>query len=587
LGEVAGLAESLAASGIDNIAVQLQNQDQLLALLAGESYEKAIQTSLADSGLGLSVDFGSGQVDFLSLHLAEGQIILDVNSASAGTHLSTSLKDLQKLGVDALNVATNVQSVSLDLGSGGFQTQADGHFTKFNSASEIDVTLNASSVQGAMDAADLNNLHSLVSLGIDNLHLDLSNGVNDVTPPGTAANSALISALQTFESTGLDLSINLDAKDLQALQQVNFSFAGSDHVSFDLSSSGAMLQAVDGHDGFLGTGTHLSTSLSDLQKLGVDAVTGLEALGNHVQIDIGSGLIASSLPVFSKAAEVSLNLSNSQDLISITEEMAKALKEAGIDQLSMGWNSQLDGDEEALKAINSLTTAGLGFNLVAPATPVPPLDLSHSTDLDMMLQNTLAHGVKFSNDSDMGDLVRTLFDSGVANAKAMTGSHNVSISDDLASALYESGMITALPTVAGVEITAGTVLQMQTTFKAMAAMGVDKVASEFVGEELLHVNLGASIGELASLLHSFVAEDNNVATQKVFDHAAALYVGEADQNAVDTLQSLLDSGVLDKLHDLGVSQVVAQVVPTAVIPVGAHLEGTNMVFDLDILSKKQ
>ena len=185
----------------------------------------------------------------------------------------------------------------------------------------------------------------------------------------------------------------------------------------------------------------------------------------------------------------------------------------------------------------------------------------------------------------MGDLVQALFDSGVASAAAQATSHNVTISDDLASALYESGMLTALPE-AGVEIQAGTVLQMQTTFKAMAEMGVDKVASELAGSDLLHVNLGTTIADLANLLQSFVAEDSSVPTQKVFDHAAALYVGVTDQNAVDTLQSLLDSGVVDKLHDMGVSQVVAQVVPTAVVPLGAHIDGTNMVFDLDILSKK-
>jgi hypothetical protein len=37
---------------------------------------------------------------------------------------------------------------------------------------------------------------------------------------------------------------------------------------------------------------------------------------------------------------------------------------------------------------------------------------------------------------------------------------------------------------------------------------------------------------------------------------------------------------------MGVSQVVAQVVPTTVVPLGAHIDGNNMVFDLDILSKK-
>ena len=43
---------------------------------------------------------------------------------------------------------------------------------------------------------------------------------------------------------------------------------------------------------------------------------------------------------------------------------------------------------------------------------------------------------------------------------------------------------------------------------------------------------------------------------------------------------------LTGVHDMGVSQVVAQVVPTAVVPLGAYIDGTNMVFDLDILSKK-
>ena len=62
--------------------------------------------------------------------------------------------------------------------------------------------------------------------------------------------------------------------------------------------------------------------------------------------------------------------------------------------------------------------------------------------------------------------------------------------------------------------------------------------------------------------------------------------GSVDAGDLETLQSLLDSGVVDKLHDMGVSQVVAQVMPTTVVPLGAHIEGTNMVFDLDILSKK-
>jgi hypothetical protein len=577
--------QALGAAGIDNISVALQSEDQLIQLLSGTGNLGAIQSQLSDTGLGLSVNFGSGQVDFQSLSLdLQSNITLDVQAASAGTHLSTSLKDLQKLGVDAISVAGNIDTVSLDLGSGGFQTQADDNFVTFERSTGLDVTLNAAGGQGAFDAAAIDATDSLASMGIDNLNIDLANGLNDIASlglPGTPVDAALIDALQSLEISGLDLSVSLDAKDVLALQRADFSFAAADSITFDLSPDGATLVAVDGFTGLNGTGTHLSTSLADLQKLGVDAVTGIEALGNHLQVDLGAGFNESgSFVKFDDSADITLRIADSQDLSSISD-IAEALKASGIDHISMGWGNLLNEDQAA---INALSNVGIDLNMNG-ADNAAHLNLSANTDLDIMLQNALSQGVAFGNGHDMGDLVQALFDSGVVNAKAQAGSHNVTISDDLASALYESGMLTALPE-AGVEIEAGTLVQMQTTFKAMSEMGVDKVASELVGKELLQVNLGTSFEELANLLQSFVSEDGNVPTQKVFDHATSLNVGATDQNAVETLQSLLDSGVVDKLHDMGVSQVVAQVVPTAVVPLGAYIDGTNMVFDLDILSKK-
>jgi hypothetical protein len=52
------------------------------------------------------------------------------------------------------------------------------------------------------------------------------------------------------------------------------------------------------------------------------------------------------------------------------------------------------------------------------------------------------------------------------------------------------------------------------------------------------------------------------------------------------LQTLLDSGMASQLHDLGITKVVAQVAPTTVTTLGVTEDNGNMVFDLDILSKK-
>jgi hypothetical protein len=122
----------------------------------------------------------------------------------------------------------------------------------------------------------------------------------------------------------------------------------------------------------------------------------------------------------------------------------------------------------------------------------------------------------------------------------------------------------------------------------MAELGVDKVASDLAAGGLLHVNLGTTVDDLASLLQAFVAPDNHVPTQKVFDHAAELDVGALSGTAttVQTLQTLLESGLGSQLHDLGITKVVAQVAPTTVTTLGVTEDHGNMVFDLDILSKK-
>ena len=56
-------------------------------------------------------------------------VILNASAGSHSTHLSTSLKDLQKLGIDAVSVAAGTTAINLDLGSGFDTNIADGFTT--------------------------------------------------------------------------------------------------------------------------------------------------------------------------------------------------------------------------------------------------------------------------------------------------------------------------------------------------------------------------------------------------------------------------------------------------------------------------
>jgi hypothetical protein len=86
LGNVADLAQQLAAAGIDYIGI---NGDQAGSL----SITDAQASSLIGAGLAFSAG-GNGADDDITATVAEG--------VGTGTHLSTSLQDLQKLELLAL-----------------------------------------------------------------------------------------------------------------------------------------------------------------------------------------------------------------------------------------------------------------------------------------------------------------------------------------------------------------------------------------------------------------------------------------------------------------------------------------------------
>lgn len=388
-------------------------------------------------------------------------------------------------------------------------------------------------------------------------------------------------SLDVLAKAGVDLEINTrnynfntNAYDEQSnvsldlpvasLIEAGLHFAQEDHVTLSAATNAS--------------GTHITTSLKDLQKLGVDTVSSMPAVAMNIDLGTDGMLTAKDIPSFEKSLDLSLNLAKTQQLSEI-EAMAQALAEAGIDHISLS-QEQMQSDEAATQ---DLINAGIDFNVLVGSTPAVAATVNLTDTLDDVysivkdgvdvLSGMLAEG------ASLGDLVSTLSEAGIHRID-IDKPALVTIGDDLAAALYEAGMLNALPE-AGVEIDAGFADTLQTSLAAMANLGVDHVVAKAGAQ----VELGADISELASLLSHFVSDTDPTSTKAIFDHGAELNMGQVSGYTAETLQSLLESGMADQLHDLGISKVVAQVdMPPVQILGGSG--SSSFEFDLDILNSK-
>ncbi|MDH4483085.1 MAG: hypothetical protein QE279_10340, partial [Rhodoferax sp.] len=319
-------------------------------------------------------------------------------------------------------------------------------------------------------------------------------------------------------------------------------------------------------------GTHLGTSLKNLQHLGVDTVI---SSGHDINVDLGLGgaLSADHLPTFDRSLDVTLNLASGQHLSEI-EALADVLKQAGIDHIAMAQSELWDSGDDV--AIHALMSAGIDFNVsISAGTGKAPVHL------EQVAQHFVNEGVELlagmlDPNANMAELLKTLSQSGIHSVE-IDKPASVVVGDQLAAALSEAGMLQAMPD-ARVEIDAGMATQLQTSLKAMADLGVDHVASTAAAGSHIAMALGTDIKDIASVLQSFVSDTDHVSTKSIFDHAVDLYVGSAVEH--ETLQTLLDSGMGAKLAALGISKVVAQDLPP-VRAIGAVQENSDpFMFDL-------
>ena len=333
--EVAGLATDLADAGVDvigaadgtltvgdadfdtiiNAGLSFASETEVTAQLSNVSLTSLIadiDASLPDTGIDI-VDLVSnaasinetqaGDLISAGIHFASGDTI---TVQAQGTAMSTSLKDLQQLGVDVVLMDEAVvgapHDIELSLGTTG--TLSPTGIPTFSSS--YDVSLNIADTQVAEVAGLAAALHTA---GIDyiggadgsltvadaDLQTIFSNDLHfakatEVTAQFTA-NSGIDTLVTTFDAAelsvpGASTDFGVDIIDMTTntaaiteAQAGSLILAGVEFAAADVVTEQA-------------AGTQLSTTLKELQDLGVDHVNAAAALGAGHDIVLQLGNVA-------------------------------------------------------------------------------------------------------------------------------------------------------------------------------------------------------------------------------------------------------------------------------------------------------
>ncbi len=576
INELSSFSSGLAASGIDNVNLHVADQTALEAVFANSGFGTSFDSLIA-AGLNTSIDMtnnlaslNAAQASNLiaeGLHFASNDVVgLQIHAGDAtGTHLSTSLKELQKLGVDAVSVAAGGDThVGLDLGNvSSFDAASFSGLPVFDNG--LDVTLGVNSLDQLHGITNAAVEAALNSANIDSIQLNVADqAAFDSVWSSPANSSAFANDLASLHTAGLDVSaldvagsfinaqIHLTELQAASLNTAGLHFAANDFVSMDVAAA---------------QGTHLSTSMADLHKLGVDTLTITD--GEHIT-DLG--VMANSLT-------------------------SHGISHLGLSSSDMA-NSTVTAGSTLAQKVGTFDWAHSGIDFA--------LDVdSNVSTLVAMLENgvDVFNGQALSNTAKWGDLMGALHQSGLGNinlqntATTSAASANVVVSDELTGALYDAGMLHALPD-ANITLDVGTNKVLQTSLKAMLDLGVDKVQTD----HKVYVDLGldsATAHDMQGLFAAFT-HDSTVPTGGLFGGKEAGLV--VDQTTFNTMGASDVHTLVQQLSKLGITeidvlnnshvvthayQITAQTqVLSQVDILGTSSTGTDLaVFDTDILNK--
>ncbi len=578
----------LAALGIDHVLLNLADQSafdalfdsqpvlqaSLTATASASSFENSLDALREEPVSVTTIDMASNAV---ALTQAEAGFLFEqglefaandaVTLEASGTHLSTSLSELKKLGIDMVSLAGSdgPHDLNVNLGNGPNIDLSSG-LPSFGADADINVTLEvANNTQLHQVAQNINNLQQL---GVDEVQLnfasqsELQQFLNEDGLPAPQGGSLMdFTVNQVRNNNGVQLdtidiggfatagSAHLDELQLGSIINAGLNFASADFVTVDANAGST----------YLGIHTH------NLSQLGVDTV--------HIT-----------------------DLSSSTSLSSITT----AIQAAGVHTLGID-TSALQGSSALATNIDSFNwlASGVDFQLQVNAIPAVQTELGAAINLAQTEVNVIAlTGTGLTSASNFGDLIDALQSSGMSNVEVETGA-SVKINDDLSAALYESGMLHALPSTT-FAIDAGDSKVLNTSLKAMADLGVDEVLSA-QSVDKLYVGLGEN-ADIASIIAGFTHGSDAPVNDGLFSGKdAGLVVDQAtfDQfnqgDITDLLAKLFSLGfteidVLKGENDSESYQITAQT--QVLVPTDVQLLGVNDanalldVFGADILDKK-
>ncbi len=490
------------------------------------------------------------------IHFAADDTAVAVQAV--GTHLTTSLSSLQALGVDVVNVGVTSGEFVIGAGTGAIDF---AHLPTVVAAPAVQVGLAATSATFAgltptqitaeaalLHTAGFDNITAADStLAVDSaliqeLH---AGGMSFVTGVAVGAEgsaignvvSAIDQQIYTHNLDVLDLVSNTaDITDAQASSLIS---AG---IHFAADDTGVAVHAV---------GTHLTTSLHDLQALGVDLVhtDHTTNVSNTVVLDMGTGAFAgSTLPVFDTADHVQLNVLDTQ-LSSLETLITANANAANIDVLSVVLNDSIGTELGGLGVLDpSLHGHGLSVELnVAFA--------SSAVTLGMVLEaaDGIADPLALLHGQTLAD---ALVAAGISDIK-IDHITSFEVSDTDLKPLMDAGLINA---EAGANITvdhAG-VGTLDVTLAQLAGIGADHVVQ--TGGVSLAVDAGVTFTgltgletELNKLLTKFEDPITGIVNKQLFVDANTV-----DLHVAGTLASgeVLSTALAAQLTLLGIDHVL-------------------------------
>lgn len=484
--------------------------------------------------------------------------VVHMNVDGAGTHLSSTLKDLQNLNVDMVTGALGTDLV-VDLGSGTWTDESLPNF-----AGGLEVTLNAGANQLEQVA---NHIDGLTNHGIDSIQIhgtvteltgldeDLvaTAGVDgytlDVTEADLDGLAALIPNLPHVGGVHVDKvdfagfaghasQLHVDANLAQAMHEAGLSFEAADHISLDI-------QVGSGH------GTSFATSAEALHSMGIDDVT--------VRFDNSGPVDLHALSHFDSALDVTLDLSeiDQNNLPTLDAAAGTLLESLGIDNLEFN----VDTDDLAVDPSSVLGALNQIHNVMGLGAEI---DLNGNGNLDASL-GSLFEGLTGGALSDnYADLINALSESGVTEMTVESGT--VDVSDSLLGALAESGMLHAVGNDSNITIDAtASGDHLYTTLKDIADLDVDGVQLAHSGN--VYINLGA-LGQNGALAEIQAMLEN--LDQDIFSGTGTptLVLDARTAAALSDANGHFNTDVMSGLEHIGIREVAVLV---------GHNESTNIV----------